>query len=135
MEHLLEFEAVRLFIERAKSIVPDLVISQHNIQLIADICTRLDGIPLAIELAASRLNILTLEQILERLDQLLSFLTQGKRTAAPRQQTLKAAIEWSYQLLTQEEQKLLRKISVFVGSFTLEAVEEVCGSSSNRGKE
>ncbi|KAB3537931.1 helix-turn-helix domain-containing protein [Bacillus safensis] len=130
MEHLLEFEAVRLFIERAKSIVPDLVISQHNIQLIADICTRLDGIPLAIELAASRLNILTLEQILERLDQLLSFLTQGKRTAAPRQQTLKAAIEWSYQLLTQEEQKLLRKISVFVGSFTLEAVEEVCGSSS-----
>ncbi|MEK8126457.1 helix-turn-helix domain-containing protein [Paenibacillus filicis] len=125
-EELIAYEAVQLFIDRTGSILPGFQVSERQAVLIAEICQRLEGNPLSLELAAARMNMLSLEQIKERLSDLLGFLTTGRRTAAPRQQTLKAAIDWSYSLLSDKEQLLLRLLSVFMGGFTLEAVEEVC---------
>lgn len=121
-----EFEAVQLFMERALLVAPKLQPTLANLQLVGAICKKLEGIPLAIELAASRMSMLTLEQMEERLASLLTLLTAGKRNAVPRQKTLKSTIDWSYDLLTGKEQLLLRRLSVFSGGFTLEAVERIC---------
>ncbi|MGG4147473.1 tetratricopeptide repeat protein [Paenibacillus algorifonticola] len=125
-QEIMDFDAVRLFLERARITAPQFQSTLPNLRLVGAICKRLEGIPLAIELAVVRMNMLTLEQIEERLTNLLTLLTAGKRTAAPRQQTLKSTIDWSYNLLTGKEQLLLRRLSVFSGGFTLEAAEEIC---------
>ena len=125
-EKLLEVESIRLFIERAVTARPDFELTKDNASLIAQICSRLDGIPLAIELAAARVKVLTAEQIAARLDDRFRLLTGGSRTALPRQQTLRAMIDWSYSLLTEQEKTLFRRLAVFVGGWTLEAAEAVC---------
>jgi predicted ATPase/DNA-binding SARP family transcriptional activator len=126
---LMQYEAIRLFVDRATAARQGLRLSDHNAQAIAQICHRLDGIPLAIELAAARVRVLAVEQIAERLDHSFHLLTSGSRTALPRHQTLNAAIEWSYNLLSDEERTLFRRLSVFAGEFRLEAAEAVCGAS------
>ncbi len=125
---LLEFEGIRLFVERAGAVRPDFVLDEGNALAIAQICRRLDGIPLAIELAAARVNVLTPGEIAARLDDRFNLLTGGNRTALPRQQTLRALIDWSYELLSEEERVLFRRLAVFSGGRNLEAVEQVCGS-------
>ena len=125
-EELTKFESVRLFIERALTVNPDFRVNNENASALAEICSRLDGIPLAIELAAARTKVLTLAQIYTRLDNRFSLLTGGKRTALPRQQTLRALIDWSYDLLSEDEKLLWSRLSVFSGGWTLEAAEEIC---------
>src|SRR5262249_49947861 len=98
-----------------------------NARAIADVCRRLDGIPLAIELAAARIRSLSVEDLRRRLDNCFQLLTDGDRTALPRQQTLRGLIDWSYDLLSDSEKQLLRRLSVFAGGWTLKAAEEVCG--------
>ncbi len=124
---IVQFEAARLFMERAKAVAPAFAVSDENASAIAKICARLDGIPLAIELAAARVKILKVEQIAERLDDRFRLLTGGSRTALPRQQTLRALIDWSYDLLSITERSLLVRLSIFAGGWTLEAAEKVCG--------
>ena len=126
IEGLSQYEAVRLFIDRALLVAPHFVVDKDNTPFIAQICYRLDGIPLAIELAAARIKVLSVEQISKRLDDRFRLLTGGARTALPRQQTLRALIDWSYDILPDNECLLLRRLSVFAGSWTLEAAEEVC---------
>ena len=126
LERLTQYDSVRLFIERAVAVKSDFVVANHNAPAVAQICSRLDGIPLAIELAAARLRGLSAEQISERLDDRFRLLTGGSRTALPRQQTLRAMIEWSYDLLSEAERVLLRRLAVFIGDWTLEAAEAVC---------
>ena len=123
-----EFEAVGLFCERARAADPTFLISAGNAAAVVEICRRLDGIPLAIELAAARVRALTVEQIAERLDDRFRLLTGGSRTVMPRHQTLRAAIDWSFDLLPDEERAVLWRLSVFSGVFTLEAAEAVCGA-------
>ena len=123
---LAQLEAVQLFVERAAAVRPDFALTQDNARLIAKLCWRLDGIPLAIELAAARVKVLTLAQILTRLDDRFRLLSGGSRTALPRQQTLGALIDWSYDLLSEPERILLRRLAVFVAGRTLEMAEEVC---------
>ena len=125
IEGLSQYEAVRLFIDRALLVSPRFVVDKDNAPYLAQICYRLDGIPLAIELAAARIKVLTVEQISNRLDDRFRLLTGGARTALPRQQTLRALIDWSYDLLSENEQLLLRRLSVFAGGWTLEAAEEI----------
>lgn len=126
IERLAAYEAVRLFAERAVAAWPRFELSNENVAVVAQICWRLDGIPLAIELAAARVRVLTVQQIAERLDNRFHLLTTGSRTAVPRQQTLRALIDWSYDLLTERERKLLRRLSVFARGRTLEAIEAIC---------
>ena len=126
IERLTQFEAVRLFIERAIVARPAFSLTNENAPLVAQICWRLDGIPLAIELAAARIKVLTLQQIVERLDDRFHLLTTGSRTAVPRQQTLRSLIDWSHDLLSDPERALLRRLSVFARGRTLEAIEAVC---------
>ncbi|HSG44895.1 MAG TPA: tetratricopeptide repeat protein [Anaerolineales bacterium] len=126
MEGLSQYEAVRLFIDRALLANPRFEVDKDNAPYIAQICYRLDGIPLAIELAAARVKILSVEQISKRLDDRFRLLTGGARTALPRQQTLRALIDWSYDILEENEQLLLRRLSVFMGGWSLEAAEDVC---------
>jgi predicted ATPase/class 3 adenylate cyclase len=121
-----EFEAVRLFVERAAAVQPGFALTEENALTIAKICWRLDGIPLALELAAARVKMLSPEQIYRRLDDRFRLLTAGARTVLPRQQTLSALIDWSYDLLSEKEQALLRRCAVFGGGRTLRAVESVC---------
>lgn len=125
-EVLGQYEAVRLFIERAQAAQPGFEVNDQNAPALAQLVTRLDGIPLAIELAAARVKALSVDQINQRLDDRFRLLTGGSRTALPRQQTLRALIDWSYDLLTPQEQTLLRRLSVFAGGWTLEAAEAVC---------
>ena len=117
-------DAARLFVERAMAADP--TFAAGNTAVIADICRRLDSIPLAIELAAARVRVLTPEQIAAKLEDRFAILTGGARTADPRHRTLRAAIDWSFALLSPEEQKLMERLSVFAGSFTLESAEAVC---------
>ena len=126
LENLLEVESIRLFVERAKTVKADFELTKDNASFVAQTCSRLDGIPLAIELAATRVRVLTPEQIAGRLDDRFHLLTGGSRTALPRQQTLRAMIDWSYSLLTEQEKTLFRRLAVFVGGWTLEAAESVC---------
>jgi predicted ATPase/class 3 adenylate cyclase len=125
-ERLTQYEAVRLFIDRATAVRPGFKVNNENAPYVAEICWRLDGIPLAIELAAARIRILSLDQIASRLNDQFRLLTGGSRTALPRQQTLRALIDWSYDLLSEQERTLLRRLTVFAGGRTLEAVEAVC---------
>ncbi len=125
LQNLKEFESIQLFVERAAAIQPDLALTQENAFAVTQICYRLDGLPLAIELAAARVKMFTLQEIARRLDDRFRLLAQGSRTALPRHQTLRAAIDWSYELLSRAEQTLLRRLSIFAGGFTLEAAEAV----------
>jgi len=126
IETLADYEAVRLFVERATTVLPGFRLTSDNAPAVAQVCARLDGIPLALELAAARVNVLRVEQIAARLDDRFRLLTGGSRTAVPRQQTLRALIDWSYDLLAEPERVLLRRLSVFAGGWTLEAAEAVC---------
>ena len=124
------FEAVQLFIDRALLARADFEFTSQSASTLASICYRLDGIPLAIELAAARLRSLSLEEINRKLDQRFRLLTGGSRTALPRQQTLRALIDWSYDLLNQSEQTLFCRLAVFAGGWMLEAVQQVCSDES-----
>jgi predicted ATPase/class 3 adenylate cyclase len=122
-------ESTRLFVERAMKAEPRFHLTEDNASFIAQICSRLDGIPLAIELAAARVKLFSPQQIAERLDDRFKLLTGGSRTALPRQQTLRALIDWSYQTLNETEQRTLRRLAVFSGGWTFEAAEAVVGES------
>ncbi len=126
-------EAVRFFVDRAQAVASHFTLSPANTSTVVRICQRLDGIPLALELAAARMKLLSLEQISARLDDRFQLLTGGSRTAVPRQQTLRATIDWSYDLLSDEERRLLRRLAVFTGGCSLEAAEQVCGSNESSG--
>jgi predicted ATPase/DNA-binding SARP family transcriptional activator len=126
---LLQYEAMQLFVDRARAVVPSFQVTDQHAAALIQIGARLDGMPLAIELAAARVNMLTLEQLVGRLDDCFRLLTSGSRTALSRQQTLKATLDWSYDLLTEREQALLRRLAVFAGGFPLEAAEAVCAGS------
>ncbi len=128
--YLTQYESVRLFVERAQTVQPHFALSEVNAEAVAQICRRLDGIPLALELAAARIKLFTPEQIAKRLDDRFRLLTGGSRTAVPRHHTLSALIEWSYDLLLPGERALLRRLSVFAGGWTFDAVEHVCGPAS-----
>lgn len=126
METLKNIESVQMFAERATAASPSFLINPHNVFTVAEICQNLDGIPLAIELAAARVNVLTVKQILMRLNERFNLLTGGFRSAFPRHQTLQAAIEWSYNLLSEKERTVFRRLAVFSGGWTLEAAEVIC---------
>jgi predicted ATPase/DNA-binding CsgD family transcriptional regulator len=124
-EELGTSDAVRLFVDRALAVQPGFMVTDRNAPALVEICRRLDGIPLAIELAAARVKIFSVEQIAARLDDRFRLLTSGQRTAMPRQQTLLATVEWSYTLLSEPERVLLRRLSVFAGGWTFEGAEAV----------
>jgi predicted ATPase/DNA-binding CsgD family transcriptional regulator len=126
IEGLLTYEAVQLFVERARSVQPSFTLTPEHASAVVQVCRRLDGMPLAIELAAARLRALSVEQIVARLDDAYRLLTGGSRSALPRQQTLRAAMDWSYDLLSAQEQACFRRLSVFAGSFSLAAAEAIC---------
>jgi tetratricopeptide (TPR) repeat protein len=130
LEQVSQYEAVRLFIDRALLVQPHFAVTNQNAPAVAQICHRLDGIPLAIELAASRIKALSPDQIARRLDDRFLLLTGGSRTALERHQTLRAALDWSYNLLSEDEKVLLCRLSVFMGGWTLEAAEQVCSLES-----
>ncbi len=123
---LSQYSSVQLFIDRARAVAPAFQLDDRNAAAVANICRRLDGIPLAIELAAARMRSLSAEEVNARLDQRFRLLTGGARTAMPRQQTLRAAIDWSYELLAEDEQALLGRLSVFANGWTLDAAERIC---------
>ena len=135
VDSLSQYEAVRLFIDRAISAIPTFTVTNDSAPFLAQICHRLDGIPLAIELAAAKIRVLSVEEIARRLDDRFRLLTGGSRTALERHQTLRAAIDWSYNLLPSSEQILFRRLSVFVGGWTLEAAESVCKGESTSSPE
>ena len=123
---LLESEAVRLFQERARTVAPGFSLNAQNAEAVAQICQRLDGMPLAIELAAARVNVLVPKQIVERLDNAVHLLTRGVQSNHSRHQTLRAALDWSFELLPTKEQAFFTRLSIFAGSFGVDAVEGVC---------
>jgi len=126
LEVLTQYEAVRLFVERARAIKADFFVTNENAPAVAEICARLDGLPLAIELAAARTRMLPPQKMLERLGNRLKLLKGGPRDLPTRQQTLRGTIDWSYELLEEEEKILFGRLSVFSGGRTLEAIEEIC---------
>jgi non-specific serine/threonine protein kinase len=119
-------EAVQLFVVRAAAALPAFALTEQNGAWVAEVCHKLDGMPLAIELAAARVQTLSIQQIAERLDDRFHLLTSGSRTAPTRQQTLEATLDWSFSLLTETEQSVLLRLSVFAGGWTLEAAEAIC---------
>ena len=123
--------AVALFLDRARLVRPGLDSTDETLKTIAEICRRLDGLPLAIELAAARSRVLTPKQLLARIDNRLQVLGTGMRDVAARQQTLRGAIDWSYELLPEPEKELLRRLSVFVGGVTLDSVEAISGNGGD----
>ena len=125
VDTIMRCEAVHLFIERAMAVQPAFTLNEQNASAVVEICRRLDGIPLALELAAARVRSLSVEQIAERVNDRFRLLTTGDRTALPRQQTLRALIDWSFDLLTEMERVLFRRLAVFAGGWTLEAAEAV----------
>jgi len=133
LEALAQYSAIALFVQRASAVKPDFELAEQNAAAIAEICARLDGLPLAIELAAARIKLLSPSAMRTRLAGRLQLLTGGARDLPARQQTLRGAIDWSYDLLNAAEQKLLRRLSVFVGGGTLEAVEAVCNTKNDLG--
>ncbi|HEX6551855.1 MAG TPA: DUF4062 domain-containing protein [Ktedonobacteraceae bacterium] len=126
LETLAQVPSVALFLERVRAVNPDFALTADNAATIVEICRRLDGLPLALELAAARLSLLTPQALLERMKYRLPVLTWGARDLPQRQQTLRNTLAWSYDLLEEREQHLFRQLAVFVGSFSLEAVESVC---------
>ena len=131
VEALLASESARLFVDRARAARADFTVSMDNAEAIARICKRLDGIPLAIELAAARIRALSPGQISDRLDHAFRLLSEGSRSAPPRHRTLRAAIDWSYDLLSEEDKVFLPRLSVFRGAFPLSAVEAVSGPDAD----
>ena len=123
---LSQYEAMQLFVERAEIVQPGFELTDTNARAVAQICHRLDGIPLAIELSVARVKMMPVEQVAARLDDRFRLLTGGSRTAMPRHQTLRALIDWSYDLLSEPERTLFRRLSVFAGGWTLEAAEAIC---------
>jgi predicted ATPase/class 3 adenylate cyclase len=130
LERFTQYEAVALFIERAVAVKPAFAVTEESTHAIAEICSRLDGLPLAIELAAAHVRVLPPQRMLSELSHRLSFLTGGARDLPARQRTLRGAIDWSHDLLTGAEQKLFQRLAVFVGGCALEAIEAVCNSES-----
>jgi predicted ATPase/DNA-binding CsgD family transcriptional regulator len=130
LKRLADNEAVRLFVDRAAATAPHFRLSEHNITVIAEICRQLDGVPLAIELAATRLKLLGAEEIATRLENRFRLLVGGSRTAPGRHQTLRATLDWSHQLLSEPERVLLRRLAVFSGGWTLPAAEDVASSGA-----
>ena len=126
VDQVADFEAIRLFTDRARLAVNDFSLTHENSPIVADICRRLDGIPLAIELAAARVHMLSITQISTRLHESFKFLASHGRARLARQQTLQASIEWSWNLLSDSESLLLRRLSVFAGGWTLDAAESIC---------
>ena len=126
LDSVTEAEAVQLFLDRMASVLPSFALAADNTAAVADVCTRLDGIPLALELAAARGNVLSPAEIARRLDDRFSLLVGADRTAPRRHHTLEAAVAWSYDLLTPPEQVFFERLSVFAGGWTLEAAESVC---------
>ncbi|MGH7311572.1 MAG: ATP-binding protein, partial [Candidatus Rokuibacteriota bacterium] len=124
-EALAAYEAVRLFADRAAAVFPGFALSARNAVTVVEICRRLDGIPLAVELAAARVRSMAVNEILARLDDRFRLLTGGSRTALPRHQTLRGVLDWSHQLLSDGERVLFRRLSVFAGGFTLHALEHI----------
>jgi predicted ATPase/serine/threonine protein kinase len=133
VEVLAQCPAVALFVQRAAAARPDFELNRENAAAVAEICARLDGLPLAIELAAARVKVLSPSSMLTRLASRLQLLTGGARDLPQRQQTLRAAIDWGYDLLTTAEQRLFRRLSVFVGGCNLESVEAVCDTRGDLG--
>ena len=132
---MMGYEGVQLFVERAQAVQKTFHLTASNAMTVAELCSRLEGIPLAIELAAARVNAMSVGQITSRLYDHLGLLLVGSRTTLPRQQTLRAALDWSYELLSDHEQTMLRRVSVFAGGWTLEAAEQVCeGAGIEIGK-
>src|SRR5258705_4205762 len=125
-ETLLAYDGVRLFVDRARLLRPDFSVTSENAASLASICYHLDGIPLAIELAAPRLRSMSVDELSGRLDQRFALLTDGSRAALPRHRTLRSTIDWSYDLLTEREQAMLRRVAVFAGGWTLASAEQVC---------
>ncbi|MFF0634363.1 LuxR C-terminal-related transcriptional regulator [Nocardia sp. NPDC004151] len=130
LRQLRKYDAVTLFADRAGTVVPGFEVTEENKAAVAGICARLDGLPLAIELAAARMRTMSPDQILQRLTDRFALLTRGHRTAPTRQQALRWCIDWSYELCTPAEQRLWARLSVFTGGFELEAVESVCGAEA-----
>lgn len=128
IDALVESEAVQLFAERARRAQPSFELSERNSRAVGEICRRLDGVPLAIELAAARVRVLSPERIASGLNDQFHLLTGGPRTAVPRQQTLRASVDWSHRLLTEPERTLFRRLAVFPGSFDIEAAERICSA-------
>jgi predicted ATPase/DNA-binding XRE family transcriptional regulator len=124
-----DYESIQLFEERAQLAQSNFTLTKKNASFVAHICSRLDGIPLAIELAAARITIFSVEQIADRLDESFNLLTSGSRTAMPRQQTIRASIDWSWDLISDSERILLRRLSIFSGGWTLEAAESICSGN------
>jgi len=135
LEALLSNPAVAVFAQRAAAVKPDFTITAENAPTVAAICSRVDGLPLAIELAAARVKMLPPSAVLTRLESRLHLLTAGPRDVPERQQTLRKTIDWSYDLLNESEQKLLRRLGVFLGGCTLEAAEAVCNTRNDLGAE
>jgi predicted ATPase len=128
LERLMRASAVALFVERARAVRPQFELTQENVGPVVEICRRLDGLPLAIELAAARAKLLSPRAMLDRLDNRLKLLTGGARDLPARQQTMRGAVAWSYDLLGEPEQAVLRRLALFLGGCTLESAEAVCGS-------
>ena len=134
LAQVFEHAAVRLFVERAECVAP-FQLDQENVDHVVEICRRLDGIPLALEMAAARLEALSVDQIAHRLNDRFALLGASHRTLLPRYQTLRHTIDWSYDLLAPQEQTLFRRLAVFIGGFTMEAVERVCSDTDLRSEQ
>jgi len=126
LDHFKEYESVRLFVERAQLTQTDFSLTMENASFVSQICSRLDGIPLALELAAAKFGSLSVAEIDRQLETSFNLLTGGSRTALPRQQTLRASIDWSWNLLTEPEQSFMRQLSIFAGGWTLESAQALC---------
>jgi len=135
VEEATELDAVRLFVDRATAVRPGFVLNESTLDAVAEICRRLDGMPLAVELAAARLRSMTVGQIAQRLDDRFRLLTSGSRAALPRQRTLRAVVEWSWDLLDEPERMLARRLSVFPAGADVSAIEAVCADSALSGTE
>lgn len=135
VDQLNQYESVRLFVARATAVNSDFELTEANAVHVAHVCWRLDGMPLALELAAARVKVLTVEQIASRLDDAFRLLASGSRTGLARHQTLHAAIGWSYELLSEKERALFRRLSAFAGGWTLEAAEAICAGEGIEGNE
>jgi predicted ATPase len=131
VERLTQYEAVRLFVERARAAKADFSVTSDNAPAVAEICYRLDGLPLAIELAAARIKVLSPQKMLGRLSNRLKLLTGGASDLPERQRTLRSTIEWSYGLLEEAEKMLFIRLAVFAGGRTLEAIEAICDAEGN----
>lgn len=125
-DEVVHYEAIRLFVDRAAAVTPEFRLTEENAPSVVQICRRLDGIPLAIELAAARTRSLRVDHIADRLDDVFRLLTRGSRTDVARHRTLRATLDWSYQLLTEAERRLLARLSVFAGGFSIDAAEQIC---------